>query len=87
MADTTENQAPVVDETPISSVGNPARKNSLSTYLKNRPERSELVESTSHDSNHPPAHCSWKKLALKHGRLGAMKFGIASGKGLDTNSF
>lgn len=50
MTDTTENQAPIVDESPIASVGNPARKNSLSTYLKNRPERSELVESTSHDS-------------------------------------
>jgi hypothetical protein len=58
MADTTENQAPeapIVDESPISSVGNPARKNSLTTYLKNRPERSELVESMSHDSQ--PSAC------------------------------
>lgn len=55
MADTTENQAPpAVDETPIS-VQNSARKNSLSTYLKNRPERSELVESMSHVSQ--PSTC------------------------------
>ncbi|KAL7796842.1 hypothetical protein V8C37DRAFT_371650 [Trichoderma ceciliae] len=44
MADTTETQVPV-DETPISSVkANAVRKNSLSNYLKHRPERSELVE-------------------------------------------
>lgn len=50
MADTTENKAPV-DETPISAVkANSARKNSLSNYLKHRPERSELVDSTSHDA-------------------------------------
>lgn len=56
MADTTENQTPAVDETPISSVQtNAARKNSLSTYLKNRPERSELVESMSHDTQ--PSIC------------------------------
>ncbi|KAH6608997.1 rpel repeat [Trichoderma cornu-damae] len=44
MADTTESQVPAVDETPISSVRtNTNRKNSLSNYLKHRPERSELV--------------------------------------------
>lgn len=48
MADTTETQPRPIDETPISSVKtNSDRKNSLSNYLKHRPERSELVESTS----------------------------------------
>jgi hypothetical protein len=51
MAETTETQVPPVDETTIASVkANSARKNSLSNYLKHRPERSELVESTSHDA-------------------------------------
>jgi len=45
MADITENQVPIVDETTISSVKtNANRKNSLSNYLKHRPERSELVD-------------------------------------------
>lgn len=46
--DTTEKKAPIVDDTPISGVRpNNERKNSLENYLQHRPERAELVESTS----------------------------------------
>ena len=51
MADTTEQQAPVVDDTPISPVRadrpDNARKNSLENHLQRRPDRSQLVESES----------------------------------------
>lgn len=40
-----EEQAPVIDDTPISGRPNVARKNSLEAHLQTRPERSELVES------------------------------------------
>lgn len=68
MADTTENQTPAVDETPISSVqSNAARKNSLSTYLKNRPERSELVEKNIlPDSTAAPGLIASQKELQKH---------------------
>lgn len=42
MADTTEQQPKLVDDSPISPV---ERRNSLEAHLKHRPERSELVES------------------------------------------
>ena len=46
MADTTEQQAPVVDESSISSVRpDHVRKNSLENHLQNRPNRVELVDS------------------------------------------
>jgi hypothetical protein len=39
------NKTPAVDETPISPTRQaPARKNSLEQHLKQRPDRSELVE-------------------------------------------
>lgn len=41
----TEEQTPIVDDTPISGRPNVARKNSLEAHLQGRPERSELVES------------------------------------------
>lgn len=87
MADTTENQTPVVDETPISSVQNPARKNSLSTYLKNRPERSELVESMSRDSQ--PSICPFiaEMLALGLHCLIAVEYDIAPGRHLILTRF
>jgi hypothetical protein len=43
----TEEQTPIVDDTPISGRPNVARKNSLEAHLQGRPERSELVESRS----------------------------------------
>ncbi|KAI8683760.1 hypothetical protein NCS57_00040800 [Fusarium keratoplasticum] len=46
MADTTEQQPQLVDETPISPIRpNQARRNSLEDHLKHRPDRAELVES------------------------------------------
>ncbi|KAL2684879.1 hypothetical protein Neosp_005970 [[Neocosmospora] mangrovei] len=45
MADTTEQQPQLIDETPISPIRpNQARRNSLEDHLKHRPERAELVE-------------------------------------------
>ncbi|KAJ4327945.1 hypothetical protein N0V84_001620 [Fusarium piperis] len=45
MADTTEQQPQLVDETPISPIRpNQARRNSLEDHLKHRPDRAELVE-------------------------------------------
>ncbi|KAL6877002.1 hypothetical protein J3F83DRAFT_727787 [Trichoderma novae-zelandiae] len=67
MADTTETKAPV-DETPISSVkADSARKNSLSNYLKHRPERSELVEKNIlPDSTAAPGLIASQKELQKH---------------------
>lgn len=46
MADTTEQQPQLVDETPISPIRpNQERRNSLEDHLKHRPDRAELVES------------------------------------------
>lgn len=42
MADTTEQQPKLVDESPVSPV---ERRNSLEAHLKHRPDRAELVES------------------------------------------
>ncbi|KAI0006314.1 hypothetical protein F4779DRAFT_597075 [Xylariaceae sp. FL0662B] len=45
MANTTQQPEPVVDETPISPIGpNRERRNSLEQHLRQRPDRSELVE-------------------------------------------
>merc|ERR1712000_649680 len=45
MADTTEQQPKLIDETPISPIRpNQARRNSLEDHLKHRPERAELIE-------------------------------------------
>ncbi|KAM0245574.1 hypothetical protein ACHAQJ_010529 [Trichoderma viride] len=68
MADTTDTQVPPVDETPISSVqNNSARKNSLSNYLKHRPERSELVEKNIlPDSTAAPGLLASQKELQKH---------------------
>ncbi|KAM5342850.1 hypothetical protein ACJ41O_013816 [Fusarium nematophilum] len=45
MADTTEQQPQLVDESPISPIRpNHERKNSLENHLMHRPERAELVE-------------------------------------------
>ncbi|KAH0530051.1 hypothetical protein TsFJ059_004726 [Trichoderma semiorbis] len=69
MADITEEpQALPVDETPISSVKtNSARKNSLSNYLKHRPERSELVEKNIlPDSTAAPGLLAQQKELQKH---------------------
>ncbi|KAI8690515.1 Hypothetical protein NCS54_00042600 [Fusarium falciforme] len=45
MADTTEQQPQLVDETPISPIRpNQERRNSLEDHLKHRPDRAELVE-------------------------------------------
>ncbi|KAJ4222044.1 hypothetical protein NW759_006472 [Fusarium solani] len=45
MADTTEQQPQLVDETPISPIRpNQERRNSLEDHLKHRPDRAELIE-------------------------------------------
>ncbi|KAF7559089.1 hypothetical protein G7046_g5056 [Stylonectria norvegica] len=45
MAESTEQQVPIVDESPISPIRpDQARKNSLENHLQHRPERDQLVE-------------------------------------------
>ncbi|KAH7321392.1 hypothetical protein B0I35DRAFT_213695 [Stachybotrys elegans] len=44
MADTEQQQQPVVDETPISPLKPGNRKNSLENHLMHRPDRAELIE-------------------------------------------